>query len=77
MTVARDEAEAGIEVVDLLVRAGFAASRGEARRSIAGGAVRIDGYKVEDGAARLVASDLGGDRRLSSGKKRIAVIALG
>jgi len=35
-------------VVDLLVRAGFAKSRGEAKRDIKGGGVRLDGERVQD-----------------------------
>jgi len=35
-------------VVDLLVRAGFAKSRGEAKRDIKGGGVRLDGEVVRD-----------------------------
>ncbi len=35
-------------VVDLLVRAGFARSRGEAKRDIKGGGVRLDGQVIRD-----------------------------
>ncbi|HID33950.1 MAG TPA: tyrosine--tRNA ligase, partial [Anaerolineae bacterium] len=35
-------------IVDLLVRAGFAKSRGEAKRDIKGGGVRLDGEIVRD-----------------------------
>ena len=47
--VARADLEAGLPVVDLLVSAGLAASKGEARRLIAGSGVYLDGRTVSDG----------------------------
>jgi tyrosyl-tRNA synthetase len=44
-------------VVDLLVEAGLAASRGEARRLVDGGAVQLDGQPVRDRAAVLTLRD--------------------
>ncbi len=38
----------GETVVDLLVRAGFANSRGQAKRDIKGNGVRLDGQIVQD-----------------------------
>ncbi|MBA3472222.1 MAG: tyrosine--tRNA ligase, partial [Rubrobacter sp.] len=35
-------------IVDLITRAGFAKTNGEARRLIRGGAVRLDGETIED-----------------------------
>ncbi len=56
-----------IGIVDALVALGLVASKGEARRLIAGGGARIDGEKVTDEAA-LVAP--GSDPvRVSAGKK--------
>ena len=43
----------GVPLTDLLLRAGFVASRSEARRAVAGRGVRIDGVAVEDAARRL------------------------
>jgi tyrosyl-tRNA synthetase len=60
-----------IDVVDALVQLGFVASRGEARRKIAEGAVRADGVVVTDAALHLVPED---SIRLSLGKKKHAVI---
>ncbi len=65
-----EEASAGMSVVDLMLRAGFATGRGEARRAIAGGGVRVDGEKVADEAAALTAEALMRGARLSSGRKR-------
>ncbi len=56
-----------IPIVDALVALGLVASKGEARRLIAGGGARIDGAKVTDDAA-LVA--VGSEPvRISAGKK--------
>lgn len=56
-----------IGIVDALVGLGLAASKGEARRLIAGGGARIDGERVEDEGARIaVAAQV----RLSAGKKK-------
>lgn len=54
-------------LVDALVAAGLAASKGEARRKIGEGAVRVDGAVVGDAAAMVA-----GPARLSLGKKRHA-----
>ena len=60
-----------IGIVDALIGLGFCASRGEARRLIAGGGARIDGEKVSDEAAMIAVS---GDVRLSAGKKHHGVL---
>ncbi|WP_375390560.1 tyrosine--tRNA ligase [uncultured Sphingomonas sp.] len=56
-----------IGVVDALVALGFAKSRGEARRLIAGGGARVGGEKVGDEAATVTVS--GAPLRISAGKK--------
>ncbi|SFP63068.1 tyrosine--tRNA ligase [Sphingomonas rubra] len=57
-----------IGIVDALVGLGFAASKGEARRLIAGGGARVDGEKVS-GETQVVA--VGSDPvRVSAGKKQ-------
>ncbi|RZL53718.1 MAG: tyrosine--tRNA ligase [Sphingomonas sp.] len=56
-----------IAVVDALVALGFAKSKGEARRLIAGGGARIDGEKVSDEAATIALGDA--EVRVSAGKK--------
>ncbi|MFA5122505.1 tyrosine--tRNA ligase [Zavarzinia sp.] len=65
---------AGIAVYELLVKAGMAASNGEARRLIKGNGVKLDDVAVTDEFAKL--SDLGakGTVKLSAGKKRHALI---
>jgi tyrosyl-tRNA synthetase len=56
-----------IAVVDALIAIGFAKSRGEARRLIAGGGARVGGEKVADDAAVIALT--GADVRISAGKK--------
>ena len=60
---------APVSVVDALVGLGFAASRGEARRLIAGGGARVDGAAVAD-ETQLVAPGA----KVSAGKKRHGMI---
>ena len=62
----------GIGIIDALVGIGFAASKGEARRLIAGGGARIDGEAVSDEAFHIAAD--GGERRISAGKKKHGVL---
>ncbi len=56
-----------IAVVDALIAIGFAKSKGEARRLIAGGGARVDGEKVADDAATITLGRA--DVRISAGKK--------
>ncbi|WP_207477525.1 tyrosine--tRNA ligase [Arenibaculum pallidiluteum] len=74
--VAAPEIEAGIPVVDLLVRAGLAASKGEARRLIRGNGARLNDAAVADEAAALRTADLTGDgtAKLSAGRKRHVLV---
>ena len=58
--------------LDALVGIGFAASRGEAKRLVAGGGARIDGEVVSDENFHL--ANTGTDRRISAGKKRHGVL---
>jgi tyrosyl-tRNA synthetase len=58
-------------VVDTLVEAGLASSRGDARRAITEGGVYVDGHRVTDADARLPVQALaGGHHLLRRGKKR-------
>ncbi|AHY46570.1 tyrS: tyrosine--tRNA ligase [Rubrobacter radiotolerans] len=60
-------------VVDLITRAGFATTNGEARRFLKGGAVRLDGEPVSDEKLTLRTADLAG-KVLQVGKRRYARI---
>ncbi|NCU11471.1 MAG: tyrosine--tRNA ligase [Sphingomonadaceae bacterium] len=61
----------GISIVDALVGIGFAASRGEAKRLIAGGGARVDGESVTSEAFHIVVEN---EVRLSSGKKKHGIL---
>ncbi len=61
----------GISIVDALVGIGFAASRGEAKRLIAGGGARVDGESVTSEAFHIAVEK---EVRLSSGKKKHGVL---
>jgi tyrosyl-tRNA synthetase len=64
--------DAGIGLLSLMVQAGLAASNGEARRHIQGGAVRINDTPVNDERRLAGGDDLGADGviKLSLGKKK-------
>jgi tyrosyl-tRNA synthetase len=61
-----------INIVDALVALKFAASKGEARRLIAGGGARIDGEKVTDEAALIAPG--AEPVKVSAGKKQHGLI---
>ncbi|MFM2301666.1 MAG: hypothetical protein RLZZ84_1402 [Pseudomonadota bacterium] len=61
----------GIGIIDALVGIGFAASRGEAKRLVAGGGARVDGESVQDEAFHIAG---GAEVRISSGKKKHGVL---
>ncbi len=65
-------AESSIPVIDALIGLGFAASRGEAKRLIAGGGARVEGVAVTDEAHVIQLQNK--DIRVSSGKKKHGVI---
>ena len=62
----------GICVIDALIALGFAASRGEAKRLIAGGGARLDGQPVSDENHRIMLH--GNEARLSAGKKKHGIL---
>jgi tyrosyl-tRNA synthetase len=67
--------DGAIGIVDALVGLGFAASKGEARRLIAGGGARVDGEKVS-GETQVIA--VGATPvRLSAGKKHHGLLVAG
>jgi tyrosyl-tRNA synthetase len=63
-----------IWVVDLITRAGFASTNGEARRFVRGGAVRIGGERISDENATFAPEELAG-QVLQVGKRRYARLA--
>jgi tyrosyl-tRNA synthetase len=68
----------GKAVVDLLVEAGVAASRGEARRAIEGGGVYVNNRRVASFDSALGSDDLIGGRFLvlRRGKKSYHLVAI-
>lgn len=60
-----------IWIVDLIARAGFAKTNGEARRFVRGGAVRLDGEVIEDEKLTLDPEEVDG-KILQVGKRRYA-----
>ena len=70
--VKSDELQSGLGVLTLLVKAGLAASNGEARRHVRGGAVRINDTVVTDEKTMVDAGSLNDDGsiKLSLGKKK-------
>ncbi len=61
-----------VTILDALIGLGFAGSKGEARRLVAGGGARVDGEAVADEA--LV---VGAGAKISAGKKRHGVLVAG
>jgi tyrosyl-tRNA synthetase len=72
--VPRAELSAGIGVLTLFVRAGLAASNGEARRQIKGGGLRVDDEIVTDERALVSRSAPGAVVKLSLGRKKHALV---
>jgi tyrosyl-tRNA synthetase len=70
--VAAGELEAGIGLLSLIVKAGLAASNGEARRHVQGGAVRINDAAISDERRVIGTADVSADGviKLSLGKKK-------
>ncbi len=75
--VSRAEIDEGIGVLSAFVRAGLAASNGEARRAVKGGGARVNDEAVHDERALLGPDDLrDGGIKLSMGKKKHALLKL-
>ena len=68
----------GVAVIDLLVEAGLTASKGEARRTIQGGGVRVGDDRVEDIDRTVTRADAvdGAVMVLRKGKKSVALVRL-
>ena len=64
--------ENAIGLIDALVGLGFAASRGEAKRLVAGGGARVDGVAITDDSHSIVLETQ--EIRISAGKKKHGVL---
>jgi tyrosyl-tRNA synthetase len=74
--VPASELDAGIGLLSLIVRAGLAASNGEARRHVQGGAVRVNDQAVSDERKLIGSGEITADGviKLSLGKKKHILI---
>ena len=74
--IARSELDAGIGLLALLVKAGFAASNGEARRHVQGGAIRINDKAVTDERMSIGSAEITADGviKVSMGKKKHVLV---
>jgi tyrosyl-tRNA synthetase len=61
----------GLGIIDALVGIGFAASRGEAKRLVAGGGARVAGEAIADDAHHIAG---GAEVRVSAGKKKHGIL---
>ncbi|MGB8817460.1 MAG: tyrosine--tRNA ligase [Rhizobiaceae bacterium] len=71
-----DELRSGIGLLALMVRAGLAASNGEARRHVQGGAVKLNDQACNDDKRSVSAADMTSDDviKLSLGKKKHVLV---
>jgi tyrosyl-tRNA synthetase len=76
VSIAGSELDAGIGLLALLVKAGFAASNGEARRHVQGGAIRINDKAVSDERMTVGSSEISADGviKVSMGKKKHVLV---
>jgi tyrosyl-tRNA synthetase len=76
LVVQRGDLEAGMRVVDLLVEANLARSKGAAKRLVRDAGARVNGAVVADEGAVITIADLDTDGRvrLSAGRKRHALV---
>jgi len=74
ITIPAAEFGEGIAIFALLVKAGLAASNGEARRLIRGGGARLDDVVITDEALMVAPK---AEQKLSSGKKQHVLVRIG
>jgi tyrosyl-tRNA synthetase len=73
--VAQGELAAGLQLAELAVAAGLAASKGEARRLAQGGGLRVNDKAEADANRMVTAADLvDGVVKLAAGKKKIVLV---
>ncbi len=78
ITIDASRLSGGISILDLFVETGLAASKGEAKRLIAGGGAKLNDNKIESESASASDADLTADGyiKLSAGKKKHALVKL-
>ena len=72
-----DLRDGAIDIQAILVKAGLATSRSDARRSVEGGGVSVDGEKVTDPFMSFKPEDIGDGRVVKKGKKNFKKIIFG
>jgi tyrosyl-tRNA synthetase len=74
--VARSDLDTGLGVLTAIVTVGLAASNGEARRHVQGGAARVNDQRVDDTTAVIGSGDVNDDGviKISIGRKRHALL---
>jgi tyrosyl-tRNA synthetase len=79
IAIAADALSRGLPAFELFVRAGLAASNGEARRLIKGGGARLNDAPIASETQPVSVSDLdpAGQLKLSAGRKRHVLVKLG
>lgn len=77
-TASRAELSAGLPLVDVLVRAGLASSKADARRGIQGRGYSVNDVQQEDASRKLSVADVQEDRYvlLRKGKKHHAMVVV-
>jgi tyrosyl-tRNA synthetase len=70
----KDLREGKIDILQLLISAGLATSRNEARRAVEQGGVSVNGEKVTDVRTEYVPSDFAEDFILKKGKKKFCKV---
>jgi tyrosyl-tRNA synthetase len=71
------DADSGLSLAALFVKAGLVASNGEAKRQAQGGGLRLDDDVVGDVGLRIDADRLAGGIKLSLGRKRHVLVKVG
>ncbi len=76
--ISADDFSGGLGLLAALVKAGLAASNGEARRHIRGGAIKVNDEKISDEKRQLAGDDITDDGiiKLSFGKKRHVLLKI-
>lgn len=76
LELSADEIGDGISFTQLLVRSGLVGSGKDAKRVIAGGGAKLNDEVVSDAGLMLTASDIAATPKISSSKKRHALVKL-
>ncbi|MBQ4372883.1 MAG: tyrosine--tRNA ligase, partial [Lachnospiraceae bacterium] len=68
--------DGSIDILGLLVAAGMATSRNEARRAVEQGGVTVNGEKVEDAKTTYTQADFAEEFILKKGKKKFCKVTV-